>query len=358
MRHMIHSLVLTMFAAACGSNGSSPVLATTTIGPAGGVVEVTEGEIAGAKVVIPPGALDRPTQIGISPLLSPAVPGFVTLGPGVTFEPLGLEFKVPVTITLPFDPALLLANVATVLSQGQATSPIELAPATLPSPGMATVDVASFSTAFAAERFLGGVETVEFMPLQSGNEWNFENGIKITAQFSFAEPNLGGAPVIVLLVETAAQNVGFYLRQTAGVTQLLGTFQTTGGEDYQQLHDPTVFLPLGVTIGRPVQAAFAYTRYEPYGATSPTSSGLAQMGLLTEVANDVTTAVGNFEDVFEFTYAATFKSAGGQVYTLPFSLTLANEVGPVAIEILGFETVLESGTVDGDEIEGLQSEPR
>ncbi len=81
----------------------SPSLAPPTsrqIGHAGGIVEVT----GGAKVAIPAGALAADTKITVSEVESdvPLPDGLFSAGKAYSFEPHGLTFAVPVTITLPF----------------------------------------------------------------------------------------------------------------------------------------------------------------------------------------------------------------------------------------------------------------
>jgi len=347
------SLAALLALPACGGNSASPIEGTASIGPAGGTVEVTTGDIAGAKVEIPPGALTRSTRISISPLFAPAVPGFVTLGPGVTFGPAGLEFKKPVTITVPFDPARLLTGSASVLAKDELAWMVENAPASMPEPGLVTVDVASFSTNFAAQRFLGGVATEDFLPLQSGNEWLFENGARISATFSFTEPNLTG-PTLVFLIENADENLGLYLNSNLGTTELLGEFRNLGSDSFQQLHDATPFLPQAVTINRRVETAFEFTHYDPFGSTDPAYTGLARIRIVPRVSPDVETAVGQFTDVFQFSWITSFRGTGGQEISLPLILTLARDVGPVRLTAFGSSSVLVSGTVDGDPIAGLE----
>lgn len=100
---------------ACGGGGgddgggNSPAPAATVVGAAGGTVL----GLNGARVVIPPGALSANTAIGIEQTTagSPPLPaGFTVAGAMVAFTPHGTTFAVPVTITLPFDPALVPAG--------------------------------------------------------------------------------------------------------------------------------------------------------------------------------------------------------------------------------------------------------
>jgi uncharacterized delta-60 repeat protein len=82
---------------------------SVVIGPAGGTVTAP----GGASVVIPPGALVTNTTITITQTSAGAPPlpgGFTVSGQMFAFTPHGTTFAVPVTMTLPFDPALVPAG--------------------------------------------------------------------------------------------------------------------------------------------------------------------------------------------------------------------------------------------------------
>lgn len=89
---------------ACGGEGgvTTPAAPSGTIGPAGGTVS----DKGGAKVVVPPGALSKEEAVDVvtfadsdaCPVAAGPVPGFVG---GARFEPHGLQFAVPATVTIP-----------------------------------------------------------------------------------------------------------------------------------------------------------------------------------------------------------------------------------------------------------------
>ena len=98
--------------AACGGGGgdeAAPPSASAMIGAAGGTVSGPNG----ASVVIPPGALAADTTIAIEETSagSPPLPGgFSAAGRMFAFTPHGTTFALPVTVTLPFDPASVPAG--------------------------------------------------------------------------------------------------------------------------------------------------------------------------------------------------------------------------------------------------------
>jgi uncharacterized delta-60 repeat protein len=105
-------LLLALGACGGGGDGGSDAGTSSTgtvIGAAGGTVVGPNG----VEIVIPPGALAADTMIAIEQTSagSPALPaGFSVVGQMFAFTPHGTSFAVPVTVTLPFDPATVPAG--------------------------------------------------------------------------------------------------------------------------------------------------------------------------------------------------------------------------------------------------------
>jgi len=112
-------LIATFFLglAACGGGDDAPAPtpppppppAGTVIGPAGGTVTGPSG----TSVLIPAGALASDTRILIEVVTAGAPPtpnGFTAGGQMFSFTPHGTTFAVPVTMTIPFDPAQVPAG--------------------------------------------------------------------------------------------------------------------------------------------------------------------------------------------------------------------------------------------------------
>lgn len=135
--------VATLIAACSGSDGDGRQRAPM-IGPAGGTVTGANG----AQVVIAPGALSSNTPIAItqSNAGAPALPaGFATFGPIYAFTPHGTTFAMPVTVTVPFDPAQVPAGATPVLYKTNAQNQWEPVPGATIGAGSATAQVSSFS---------------------------------------------------------------------------------------------------------------------------------------------------------------------------------------------------------------------
>ena len=110
-------------AAGCNFQFRLPDTAPTEVGTDGGTVDATApsitsgdggssaadlGDAGLASVTIPPGALPGTIGITVTPwTYAPAPANTTVVGTPVVFEPEGTQFLEPVTVSLPFDPALL-----------------------------------------------------------------------------------------------------------------------------------------------------------------------------------------------------------------------------------------------------------
>ncbi|MFT4101619.1 MAG: Calx-beta domain-containing protein [Burkholderiaceae bacterium] len=182
-RSVLAMLLCTL--AACGSGGgdddngggdsTGSVVVSAVIGPSGGTL-ATPG---GASIVIPPGALDADTTIGIEQNAagSPVQPsGLAAAGAMLAFTPHGARFAVPVTVTLPFDPGSVPSGSAPALVKTNAQNQWE-----------PVVDAQ-----FAGDRVTAQVDGFSFAqvvvpPLQrlgASQQWTFEtfpgNGLEST----------------------------------------------------------------------------------------------------------------------------------------------------------------------------------
>jgi hypothetical protein len=91
---------------ACGGGDDAPPPANQ-IGPAGGTVTGPNG----TQVVVPAGALSAPVLITITPAAVPPLPpGIQALGTTYDLGPSGMRFALPVTVTLPLNPAQVPAG--------------------------------------------------------------------------------------------------------------------------------------------------------------------------------------------------------------------------------------------------------
>jgi len=96
-------------AGGCGSDGGGGPAASGTIDSAGGSVSVTTGPLAGSSITVPAGALSSAVTITIGAGSDLSFTNFALTGPAVAFGPNTTGFSSPVTIEIPYDPALIPA---------------------------------------------------------------------------------------------------------------------------------------------------------------------------------------------------------------------------------------------------------
>lgn len=147
--------LITLALCGCGGGGGGggaaplpplpPPPPPSGIGPAGGTVNGPDG----SSVVIPAGALAQNVNIEIvrsTATLPPLPPGMLAVGDFYTFLPHGTSFAVPVTITVPFDQALVPAGAQPRLIKISPGETIwETVPVTAVAGGLVSGHVTSFS---------------------------------------------------------------------------------------------------------------------------------------------------------------------------------------------------------------------
>jgi uncharacterized delta-60 repeat protein len=154
------------------ANTPAPPPPASGIGPAGGTVDGPNG----TKVVIPPGALAFNTPIAITQITASATPlpsGLTPLGATFAFTPHGTTFAVPVTVTLPFDPASVPAGTAAQFIKTNAQNQWQEIPNAVFGATSVSGQVTSFSDLMTA-----------LLPFAPVRDWAF-----------FHHPGTGGAAV-------------------------------------------------------------------------------------------------------------------------------------------------------------------
>ncbi|MEO5881965.1 MAG: Calx-beta domain-containing protein, partial [Caldimonas sp.] len=142
---LLFPLAAALALAACGGGGDDAPTASATVGASGATVSGP----AGAAVAIPAGALAGPTTIAIAQAAAGAPPipaGVSTVGPIFALTPHGTAFAVPVTVTIPFDPASLPAGATpTLYKTGAGQASWEAVPGASVSGAAMTAQVTGFS---------------------------------------------------------------------------------------------------------------------------------------------------------------------------------------------------------------------
>lgn len=332
--------------AGCSDGGPAPApLAEAVIDGFGGTLEVDEGLLAGTAITVPAGALAQPTRLWIARDVAAAQPGFRVLGAAAALSPFDLRFLVPVQITLPFRDG----TDATVLAR-RSGRVVELGPSTSPASRRVTVETLAAASFWSVERFAGGVPVAPFLPLGDGNVWNFDGGLTATMTQSSGEPNLGGQSVIVFEFARDGARLGFYLQRTFGPTWSLGHFAALGGIDYQHVHGPALFLPAATTLGQPLHTVHEFEGFQPLGATAGAYAGLGELEFLADHPEPVAVGMRTFDDLLRVRAVARHATPAGAARELEWVLTLARDVGPVAVEVFGVSASLTSATVGGQSV--------
>ncbi len=104
---------------------------TATVGPEGGRVAISRTpstQYSSLNLDVPPGALSEPTTIRIIETSLPPPPGFTDRSPVYVFEPVGLTFKVPVTVKIASDSQGVIPDSRFAIYWSSAGDPCALAP--------------------------------------------------------------------------------------------------------------------------------------------------------------------------------------------------------------------------------------
>jgi hypothetical protein len=336
---------LFLLLASCSSGGGDPVDAEATVMP-GEAFEVVEGDLAGVRVEIPLAASAEPVHVTVAKALAEAVPGFRYAGRALTLGP-GRPFAAPLAVTIPFHAAASSGNELVVLQRCAGGGIVEIAPASIdPVAGLLTFHPRELGTCWAAERLFLGVGTEEFLPVQDGDSWVFENGLSMATTMALGEPNVPFA--YRLRLQGQQDERTFYIdRHWSGTTELLGTTASTGA-GWQRLHERRRLLPGRVTLDRTVVDDFVADVYEPYGATVPTAAAVVSSTLVAEQPTRISTPVGDYSDLLQVRFTwSDVRTDGSLVATQEVVVTFARYVGPVAVEAFGQRGALVGGIVGG-----------
>jgi hypothetical protein len=319
--------------------------ATTTIGPAGGRIEVTDPATGafGASLDVPPGALTQEVTFFIEFVAAPpAFPaGFVSVGPIVDFGP-DVSFAVPATITIPYDEAriaalgvqeeavrlltydqlrgiwVLMPILSLDITRNLITTQVNGIQGQVFGAAVQTVDPnESTVTASPSEVLADGVSTATVRIVPKG-----PGGILLGPNQS-VQVSLGGAPG----AGGPLRDVGNGLYEafiSSTVAQTVSVTVTVNGATLTQRPSitfsalPATFLlsgfPVPMTAGVPSDVTI--TAVLPGGAVYTGFTGVVEI-LLTGVRD------ANGNPLFPETYLAVFTSQDAGVLTLPGGIAFA-----------------------------------
>ncbi len=304
-------MTLTLAVSGCGGGGGGDSgggggtqQSGTVVGAAGGTVVGPNG----AKVVIPAGALATDTTINIELIASStaALPaGFSVSGQTFAFTPHGTTFAVPVTMTLPFNPALVPAGTTPQFFKTNSQFQWEqIANATFGADA-ATAQVTSFSD--------GAIVIPPLEPVSMLREWEF----RLIPGSAIGEVPLDGDTLLAGQLEEfatfgpAVADLGY-----TGVSQSFPADSLANGMIFSS--------PDGVTFG-----AFAEAPFNKLKGPNPIGS-IAQLKQTQSFIKRAANAT------FKFTLTRV------QIETIDFNAPFLKGVAPLKGEVLlsvgAFET--------------------
>lgn len=338
-------LILLVSCGGGGGGGGQPLAEVSTLG---GVVEVTEGPLAGVRLELPPGAAPRPLPIRLAKTRALAIPGYRPLGDCFRIGPIEARFHLPALLTIPYDQDDQTATEIVVLAHDVTGEVIELGPVDNPEPGVATLRIGELGSFWVAERAFGGLSTADLLPLEDGNEWTFEGGLTARIALTFEEPNLLGEFIYRLdFVDADGGRTGLYLERDfmTGAIRYRGRY-AADPEGQQIVHAAAPFLLPGVTLGRTVRSVHEVTGHEPFGGPA-TIAGTAFTESLATQPGEQETQVGIYGDVLDLEVHTRLLRRDGVEAEIPLTLRLARYVGPIAVRFGGSWLAITGGIVGG-----------
>lgn len=336
-------LVLILLAPSCRGDSGSPAGAKE-IGPGGGVVAVTAGNLAGTILSVPPGAFDRSYYVKVAEATPPEIDGFEILGPGTNFSPTGVAMDIDAAATLVFDPDLLTemesAGEIMVIRQTSQGRRIHLTPRTVDADaGLVVVDIDLMATYWVARQSQTiGFILAEYLPLHNGDRYVYDNDMALLVNNTLSEPNLEGRLVSTLSFVRDGSGFGFYLTRQFAETFFLGNFDVTGA--FQEVADsPLLFLGSTGVVGSSYTDLGSLLIFSPTASTQPLERITVRTAVTIESSGSLPTVLGRFSDVLEIAVRIEREDRDGNITETMDRFWLARDVGPVQLRL--------DGVVDG-----------
>jgi len=347
---------LSLVPAACFSQlGSGEEPAEFAVTTEGGVFVVEDGILTGMTLRFPDGALADPIDLRVSWVDAAPVERRLVVGPAARIEPEDVALRRPVTVSLPYESALvpLGAGDLVVLQRGREGRIAELTPFQVrQGSGYVDVQLTAFGTVWVASPpGAASLAAERYFPLGDGNRWEFATGVELQLEERPEIANLtGGAWVWTL--RAGSEDLGFYLRPLEG-----GGIEDHGRESASQgfqeiLDTPLVMFPGELSAARRVFGQATSTVYAPIG--SATAIGTGSRALRSDLLgfSSILTPVGRFDDALELRLQQAWDLAG-TAGALDVTVWLAPDIGPVQVRLGGGPDLpLVEGFVDGRRVVG------
>jgi hypothetical protein len=330
----------------------------------GGTLEVTTGELAGLKLVIPPGALSSDTVITLHSGRAVFEAGFEAVGPSGRFSPQDLQFDPPATLTMPFDPLAvpLIAEVdeVVILLQDETSGLVEeLVPSSIDAvSGLVTAEIAHFSTAWVAAE-LPPIDMVSYFPLNLGDEYLMEGLVSGVLGILRVEPgpnsiNFPEPGLLSLVFEIDGFRSGYYIRRDLnGDITVVGNFGDDGVASLEESHQfETLFAPGIALDGELYETSSDYTGHIPIGNPNVAYTGNYEaVNEIFRADEPLSVPAGTVLNPVIFPRDEFYQDSDGFSGRALAVFWLGEGIGPVALELDRVEVfLLISGTVGGQPI--------
>ena len=338
-------LAALLFAAGCDDSGSS-TLASAVIGPAGGAVSIASGSLAGAAVNVPAGALATDTTVALARATAIDGRGTDVVGDALRISPADASLSAAATITLPYDPdrvpiGTLPGRLRVVVGDGVGgTTGVVVPDAVDPDAGTVTFTTTMFGTFWVTARSVYAGS--DYLVLHDGDRYEFEGDNALDVVLAVGEPNFASGPVWrYVFRQPFFGRTGVYLDDAAndGAVQFRGQLDAPLGNPARQeiADEPFTLLGARERVGEERTEDYSYVGYSINQPDPPqqeyTGTGEIRVTLVGEQSLD--TPAGRFDRVLEFEFVSTFEDTRPEVGGRTTRLWLAEDVGPVQIQIDG-----------------------
>jgi hypothetical protein len=345
--------LLLVLVTGCSGNSGDPIVATGVIGPGGGSITVSDGDLAGTELVIPAGAVDQDYEVNIASGQISKVEGALPVGPPVLVQPAKLELILPGTLTIPFDPASIPTGTpdselrAGYRDGAGRVSFVELLSID-PVNGLARIEIEALGSWWIAVPDV--LVTADYLPLNDGDTYRFDNDVILTIARTTNEPNLQGRAVVKLTFTTRTGADGYYWDDSSGL-ELLGRFFVP---DTQEVLDSSArLLAERELIGTTRASTYTFLGFVPFGSTFVDYSGIAITDTRPEQRTQVDVPAGRFNDCVIVSFDTLFRLTPPGEGSESLRMWLARDVGPVQVQFDGNPVLRLRSAAVGNRVIGV-----
>jgi hypothetical protein len=308
------------------------------VGGSGGLLEVTAGPLAGARLRVPAGALTGDQTVRIDPgIAAPAPLTYAVVGPAALFGPLGVSFAGDAEATLPFDPAIVPVGTPDrsfrMLLWTDPLGPVDAVELTGFDGKVGRAVAPIPRTTYAAVAVIVEVpaDLAAYLPLLDGSSLQFDDGYDVVLEETESEPHLVGTKVVRVVWDDGQDEEEFgYYWFTNGIGQTMHVGEFHSQPYLQELADvPAKLLPESAVLPGMIRSFYRSQSYQRPSAANPSYWGDVDLEIAFARADPQEVPLGTFTDVVEVTVSVD-RGQGASIREM--RLWLARDVGIVRYE--------------------------